>query len=61
MKDEHMQNKAVDGMEELLNEVASELMEAIEKKDKKLLIDALTALVLHIQDMDKQQDEMDGE
>lgn len=43
--------------DDLLEQVAHELMEAIEKKDKALLIEALRALVLHIQDEDQKQDE----
>jgi hypothetical protein len=43
--------------ESLLNSVASELLDAIEKKNIKGLRDALKALVLHIQDEDKEQDQ----
>jgi len=39
----------------MLDAVADELLQAIEKKDKKLLCDALTALVLHIKDQDEEQ------
>lgn len=46
--------------DEILDAVADELLQAIEKKDKKMLLDALQALVLHIQDMDAEQD-MDDE
>src|SRR5271170_3732870 len=40
----------------LMDSVAGELLEGLEKKDKQMVLDALTALVLHIQDMDKDQD-----
>lgn len=43
-------------MEEMMNQVAHELLEGIEKKDAKMVMDALTALVLHIQDQDQEQD-----
>lgn len=46
--------------DDLMDQVASELLEAIEKKNPKMLRDALTALVLHIQDEDKQQDQEDS-
>lgn len=41
----------------LMDQVADEFLQAIEKKDKGLLRDALKALVLHIQDEDQEQDE----
>jgi hypothetical protein len=41
---------------ELLDMVAQELFEAIEKKDSRAFRDALEALVLHIQDQDEEQD-----
>jgi hypothetical protein len=44
---------------DLLDFVASEFLEGIEKKDKSMVIDALRALVLHIQDEDSEQDEKD--
>lgn len=44
-------------MDELIEHVAGELMEAFEKKDKSLMMDALSALVLYIQDEDEKQDE----
>jgi len=43
-------------MDELLSQVVDELMEAFEKKDKQLLMDALKALILHIQEEDKETD-----
>lgn len=43
--------------DQLMDSVAQELLEGLEKKDKQMVLDALTALVLHIQDMDKEQDE----
>lgn len=43
-------------MDEMMNQVAQELLEGIEKKDHKMVMDALTALVLHIQDQDQEQD-----
>ena len=51
----------VEPMDDMLDAVASELLQAIEKKDKKMLADALTALVLHIQDEDREQDMKDME
>ncbi len=45
-------------MDELMDQVAAEMLEAIEKKDKKMLLDALQALVLHIGDADQEQDQM---
>lgn len=50
-----------DDMDEMMNQVAQELLEGIEKKDHKMVMDALTALVLHIQDEDKEQDMRDME
>lgn len=44
------------GDDALIDSVAQELMQAIEKKDVKGFRSALEALVLHIQDMDKEQD-----
>lgn len=41
---------------ELLDSAAAEFLEAFEKKDKQMLLDALTALVLHICDEDQEQD-----
>lgn len=43
--------------DEIMDKVADEFLHAIETKDKKLMRDALSALVLHIQDEDKKQDE----
>lgn len=43
-------------MDSMLDSVAQEMLQAIEKKDHKMLLEALTALVLHIQDADKEQD-----
>jgi hypothetical protein len=45
--------------DELMDSVAGELLEGLEKKDKQMVMDALTALVLHIGDMDKAQDSDD--
>lgn len=45
--------------DELLDAVADELLQAIEKKDKKALCEALQALVLHISDLDAEQDATD--
>jgi hypothetical protein len=42
---------------DLMDQVVDELFQAIEKKDKALLREALKALVLHIQDEDAEQDE----
>jgi hypothetical protein len=41
---------------QLMDQVCDEFMQAFEKKDKGLLMEALKALVLHIQDEDKEQD-----
>lgn len=41
---------------DLMDQVADEFLQAIEKKDKALLRDALKALVLQIQDDDKNED-----
>lgn len=48
-------------MDEMLDGIASELLTAIEQKDKKMLVDALTALCLHIEDEDREQDMKDME
>lgn len=45
-----------DDMEQMLDQVADEFIQAIETKDKKMLVDALEALVCHIQDADEEQD-----
>lgn len=45
--------------DDLMDQVADELLHAIETKNKKALRDALTALVLHIQDEDEKQDQED--
>lgn len=42
---------------EMLDAVVDDMLEAMEKKDKKLLKSALEALCEHIQDMDVKQDE----
>lgn len=39
-----------DPSNELLDQVAGELLQAIETKDKSLLVEALTALCMHLQD-----------
>lgn len=44
---------------DLMSQVWDELIQAIETKNKQMGMDALTALVLHIQDMDQQQDQED--
>ncbi len=46
---------------ELLDSVASELLKAIETKDKGLLTEALTALIMHTQEIDQEQDQMEQE
>lgn len=46
----------VDDMDQMLDQVAGELLDAIEKKDKHALMEALEALVLHISDKDEQSD-----
>lgn len=42
---------------DMLDAVAEDLLMAIEKKDKKLLKDALAAFAEHLQSMDQEQDE----
>jgi hypothetical protein len=42
---------------DLMDQVVDELFQAIETKNKQLLRQSLEALVLHIQDMDEQQDQ----
>lgn len=44
--------------DEMLDAVADELLQAIEKKDKKALCEALEALVLHITDSDQEPEQM---
>ena len=51
----------MDDQSMLLEHVAAEFMEAIEKKDKGLLVEALTALVLYIKDEDEKQDSKEEE
>ena len=46
----------VDENDDLMPHIVDEFMKAFETKDKSLLMEALTALVLHIQDMDQEQD-----
>lgn len=46
-----------DDMDSMLDSVAQEMLQAIEKKDHKMLLEALTALVLHIKDQDEAQDQ----
>lgn len=41
---------------DLMSGVLDELIQAIETKDKALLIDALRAVILHVQDEDAQGD-----
>ena len=45
----------------MIDAVAEDMIEAIHKKDKRLLKDALDALVQHIQENDELQDEEDME
>ncbi len=57
-KRKHMaEGGEVDDDQELMSHVVDELMQAFETKDKGLLMDALKALVLHIQDEDQEQDQ----
>lgn len=42
---------------DLIDQVVDEFFKAFETKDKALLVEALTALVHHIQDLDALQDE----
>lgn len=46
---------------DLMDQVADELLQAIETKNKTMLRDALKALVLHIQDEDAEQDQESAE
>lgn len=46
----------MDDNKDLLDQVAAEFMKAIETKDKALMVEALTALVLNIKDQDEQED-----
>lgn len=43
--------------DQMLDAVADEFLQAIERKDKRALREALEALVLHIKDQDDKQDE----
>jgi len=45
---------------DLIDMVTDEFFKAVETKDKALLKDALKALIMHIQDLDKEQDEEMG-
>lgn len=45
--------------DDLMSQVCDELMQAFEKKDKSLLMEALKALIFHIQDEDQKQDQGD--
>lgn len=51
----------MDDMEMMLDQVASEFLEAVEKKDRQMMLKALEALVLHIKDEDEKQDAMEAE
>lgn len=42
--------------DDLMDQVADELLTAFQTKDKKMLIEALRALILHIEDEDENQD-----
>jgi len=42
--------------DDLMDSVAQEMLDAVDKKDHKLFIEALEALVRHIQEMDEEQD-----
>lgn len=53
---EVIERKPDDDMD-MLDAVAEDLLMAIEKKDKKLLKDALAALCDHLMDMDQEQDQ----
>jgi len=48
-------------MDDMMSQCADEMLQAIEHKDKKMLMDALEALVLHIQSEDVKQDKQDME
>ncbi len=54
--------RSPDSGEELtmLDAVVDDLMAAFESKDKALLKSALDALIVHIQDMDQEQDSQEG-
>lgn len=45
--------------DDLLSQVWDELLRAIETKNNKMGLEALRALVLHIQDEDRKQDQED--
>lgn len=53
---DEMQDPMSQDMDSMLDSVAQEMLQAIAKKDHKMMLEALTALVLHIQDMDQEQD-----
>ena len=42
---------------DMLDAVCNDMMEAIDRKDRTLLKDALTSLIIHIQTLDAEQDE----
>lgn len=50
-----------DDKDQMLDDVASELCDGIERRDHKMVRDAIKALVLHIQDEDQEQDDKDME
>lgn len=56
----HPDRNRMDDTQEMLSQVWDELFHSFEVKDKKLGMEALSALVLHIQDADQAQDEEDS-
>lgn len=51
----------MDDDQDLLSHVADEFLQAIEKKDHRMMIDALKALLLHIEQEDSEQDSQEME
>lgn len=47
--------------EQLIDSVAQEMLDAIDKKDHKLMLEALSALIMYIQEQDLKQDKEDIE
>ena len=50
----------MDDDKDLLSQVADEFIQAIEKKDHGMMIDALKALIMHIQQEDQEPDSGDA-
>lgn len=56
-----MAGEEMDELDQMLDHVAEEFLQAVEQKDKKMMLEALEALVLHIKDADEKQDELEME